>query len=713
MKSYRDKTLDRFQRQAIGAIDEGRSVLVAAPTGTGKTLIADYLVDKILAEGGRIVYTAPVKALSNQKYREYRAQHGVDAVGIVTGDVVINHDAPLRIMTTEILRNILLQQAGPTGDPEQLGQVRAVIFDELHFMDDPQRGTVWEEVLIYLPSDVHILGLSATLSNLDELAAWLSDIRGADVTVVKETQRAVPLRFRLMNVDAGLVEIPEFKTKYEAQRRDAKAGRRGGGRGRRDKYSRGRGRGRGGDEESETGFRDMVAALDPKDLPALFFIFSRKGTEACARGASKRRQGFLSREERDAVDARLDAFRTEHDGVLNDDLERMYRHGVAFHHAGLHVHLKSLVEGLYESRLLKLLFCTSTFALGINMPARAVLFEKLSKYDGEQVSPLTVRQFMQKAGRAGRRGLDDAGEVIVKMEYRDWKRSAEHIERLMAGHPEAVKSRFNLSFHSVVNLLEQHDDTEIQRLLSRSFLAWQRAGRQEALSEQIALERARARSDARREAKGPRVDDSQKRLAKLTRRLERERRWLYDQFLEKVGFLERIGYLNDREPRAGAVILRSVQIEEVLLAELVLAGLFEDLSADELFGVCCGLVTDLPPRVGVSLSLPGGITRVLDPILEIVEGEIVEQAVALAGGEPRFDPRLMALGVRWAQGEPLTDLLTYVRSGSDHAGDLVVAFRRAKDLIGQLRLVFADDPQRVKALRGVLSRVTRDEVEAI
>ncbi len=709
---YRDKKLDRFQREAIEAIDAGRSVLVAAPTGTGKTLVADYLVDKILAEGGRIVYTAPIKALSNQKFREYRAQHGAEKVGIVTGDVVINHDAPLRIMTTEILRNILLQQTGLAGEPAQLGEVRAVIFDELHFMDDPQRGTVWEEVLIYLPSDVTILGLSATLSNLDELALWLSDIHGGGVAVVKENKRAVPLRFRLMNLDSGPVEVAEFKTRYEAQKKERDGRERSRGRGKRDKFSRGRGGGRGNDTE-ETGFRDMVAALRDEDLPALFFIFSRKGTEACARAASKRRNGFLNGAEREAVDVRLDEFRGEHKGILTPDIERMLRHGIGYHHAGLHVHLKPLVEGLYEARLIKLLFCTSTFALGINMPARTVLFEKLRKYDGEQISPLTVRQFMQKAGRAGRRGLDDAGEVIVKMEYKDWRRSAEHVERLMAGQPEPVKSRFNLSFHSVVNLLEQYDDEEIQRLLSRSFLAWQRAGRQETLEQQISLEEARVRSDERRQADGPRVHDARKRLQKLTRRLERERRWLYDQFLEKVSFLEGISYLTGRELGAGARILKHVQIEEVLVAELVLAGCFEDLSPEELFGVCCGLVTDLPPKVGVALRVPRAISVVLDSILAVVEGEIVEQAMALAGGEPRFDPRLMALGVRWAEGEPLTDLLTHVRSGSDHAGDLVVAFRRAKDLIGQLRHVFAEDPARVKALRAVLRRVTRDEVEAI
>lgn len=712
MKTYRNKTLDRFQRQAIQAIDEGRSVLVAAPTGTGKTLVADYLVDKILGEGGRIVYTAPIKALSNQKFREYRAQHGEANVGIVTGDVVINHDAPLRIMTTEILRNILLQQTGPGGEPEQLGEVRAVIFDELHFMDDPQRGTVWEEVLIYLPPEVKILGLSATLSNLDELAHWLSEIHGAGVTVVKEKKRAVPLRFRLANIESGLVEIDEFKKKFDIQRRAKRSDRRANRRGKRDKFSRGRKGGR-RDDRVETSWRDLVAALEPKDLPALFFVFSRKGTEAMARGLSKRRRSFLSPAEIDQVEERLEAFREAHKSVLTPELAKMMRQGVAFHHAGLHIHLKSLVESLYEAKLVKLLFCTSTFALGINMPARTVLFDKLRKYDGEQVSPLTVRQFMQKAGRAGRRGLDDAGEVIIKMEYRDWKRSQEHIDRLMAGHPEPVKSRFNLSFHSVVNLIEKYDDDEIQLLLSRSFLAWQRSGRQEQLTEQIALEEARVRSDERRQAKGPRVADARKRLTKLTRRLERERRWLYDQFLGKIHFLERIGYLRERELRAGAMILKHVQIEEVLIAELVLSGLLEDLTPDELFGVCCGLVTDLPPKVGVSVRLPPAISRVLDPILNIVEGDIVDQALVLAGGEPRYDPRLMALGVRWAQGESLADLLTCVRSGSDHAGDLVVAFRRAKDLVGQLRHVYAEEPDRVKELRAVLRRVTRDEVEAI
>jgi superfamily II RNA helicase len=276
-----------------------------------------------------------------------------------------------------------------------------------------------------------------------------------------------------------------------------------------------------------------------------------------------------------------------------------------------------------------------------------------------------------------------------------------------------VKSRFNLSFHSVVNLLERYDDDEIQRLLSRSFLAWQRSSQQEALAEQIEVRRTQLAMEERTEESRHGTGRARKQIAKLERRLEQDRRWLYEQFLRKVSFLEGIGYLRDREVCAGGHIVQYVQIEEIFVAELVLAGVFEDLSPEDLFGVCCGLVADLPPKVTVTLRVPRPISQILDSILDVFESDIIETAMELAGGEPRYDPRVMALGVQWAHGESLADLLTHVRGNSDHAGDLVVAFRRAKDLLGQLRHVYQNEEQRLAELRAIIRAVTRDEVEAI
>ncbi len=241
---YRGFTLDRFQAEAIEHINNGRSVLVSAPTGTGKTLIADYLIEEILESGREVIYTAPVKALSNQKYRQYTRLFGEEKVGLVTGDIVINRDAPVRIMTTEILRNMLLQgppeveahltdserdqflETAPPSNTQmpEISRLAAVIIDEIHFVDDDDRGTVWEELLIYLPPEVRILGLSATLSNLDDFAGWLSSIRGEQVEVVWEYERAVPLNVSLANAEAGIVDLKTFKRGYKQFKREEKKG---------------------------------------------------------------------------------------------------------------------------------------------------------------------------------------------------------------------------------------------------------------------------------------------------------------------------------------------------------------------------------------------------------------------------------------------------------------------------------------------------------
>ncbi len=719
-ETWRGLSLDAFQRDALQAIDAGRSVLVSAPTGTGKTLIADYLVDQVLSEGGRLVYTAPVKALTNQKYREYCRQFGAEQVGLVTGDIVINRDAPLQIMTTEILRNILLQGIGPEGEQQELGELRAVILDELHFIDDPERGTVWEEVLIYLPATIRILGLSATLSNLEELAGWLSAVRGGEdnaqheVVVVREERRAVPLTFYLANREAGRLSVEA----YQKRRREASQseGGRGGRRGR----GRGRGR-RGGDrpEVGETHHTDLVQMLSGEDMPALFFVFSRKATERYAQGMVRRRTAFLTEAERQEVLRAMERFDKEHPGVLQPHHRTMYQRGIAFHHAGLHVGLKNLVETLYEQRLIKLLYCTSTFALGINMPARTVLFEALEKYNGQEIAPLTVRQFMQKAGRAGRRGLDASGQVIIKMEYAEWPRSADLVERLLSGRHEPVRSAFNLSFHSVVNLLERHSEAEIRRILERSFLAYQESHQDKPLVEAIAVEERRlqmAREDRHtpEEALREQQERYAENLRRLRRKLDRQRDRIWGRFQAKVHFLKEIGYLaKDGSFAAGARFVRNVQIQEILMAELLLAGVFEDLSPSEVYGVCTGLVNALPRQVGVRAYLPAAVEAQIKTVLEVVEGPVVQRAQELAGGEVVCDLDMMALGYLWAEGRSLEEISERIRAIMDVSGDLVGAFRRAKDLVGQVRLVFWEDEPRRKALADMIKAVTRDEVEAV
>ncbi len=726
---YRGLELDRFQEEAVEHIEQDRSVLVAAPTGTGKTLIADYLIEDILDDGGEVVYTAPVKALSNQKYREYTELRSREEVGLITGDLVINRDAPLRIMTTEILRNVLLEQGmAPGSVPEDIERTRpesdedsddspeildaptdielprlenlqAVILDEIHFLDDDHRGTVWEELLIYLPTRVRILGLSATLSNLHEFADWLSEIRETDVQVVREEERAVPLQFRLASLETGIVSIDEYEEAYSAwQRRGS------------------------GDDGPMTKHVDVFEMMPKENFPALFFVFSRSMVEKLAFGLSRSRIAgqFHDMSDQEAIDEQLEAFEEEHPDVLTPKLRSMYLKGIAAHHAGLHVALKALVERLYEEKLLNVVYCTSTFALGINMPARTVVFDGLTKYNGTEFAPLTIREFMQMGGRAGRRGIDPVGEIVVRQDFKYYDEVRGLLSKLLSGESEPVTSSFNLSFHSVVNLLDNHSEERIRHLLERSFRAYQSdhvAGdlREELEEMEQDLEEARESNEAPSPSELVELRRKRRRVASLRREVaEEERPRLWEEFQRKVSFLQTHGYIDDDLGlNASARILRHIKFEEIFLTELVVEGVLENREMDELFGILCGLVHSLPRKANVRKPDDDKWWGIFGEVNDIYESRVVQDAEELTGHEPTYTPEMMPLGERWANGESLQKILRLIDNPTDLSGGLVGAFRRAKDLVGQLREVHRDDRHKRRDLAGLIRRVSRDEVQVL
>lgn len=694
---YRDLPLDRFQEEAIEHLHKGSSVLVSAPTGTGKTIIADWIVEEALRLGKDVVYTAPVKALSNQKFRDYTRLHGEAKVGLVTGDLVIRRDAPCRVMTTEILRNMLL-----AGD--QLGNLHAVILDEIHFLDDRERGTTWEEVLIYLPSSVQVVGLSATLSNLNELAAWLRHVRNGPVHVVEEHNRAVPLTFRYGSVDSGLVLPKDYDRVY--QRKKGRIGAeeppsRKRGRGRRDGQRAGR-------PAQRTRHVDLFEMVEDKGLlPYLYFAFSRKDTESYARALARHvRSSLLDADDQERMDARLALAARDLGPALDTDLRQLYARGIAFHHAGLHVQLKALVEEMYEAKLIRVLYCTSTFALGINMPARTVVFDGLKKWDGRQLSALTTRQFMQKAGRAGRRGMDEEGHVVIRLDLEQYEELRPLLERYQKGAYEPVRSSFNLSWNSVVNLLARHDEQHIREIVGKSFLSWH-LGKEARKS----LDRAKHLEQQEETESGAR---SQKEVRRLRRRAARAEDRVWDEFQIKVAFLRDVGYLDENDGfNAGAKVLQHLQISEIPVTELVLSGLLEDLDPPTLFGVLCALTNELPRAASRNFWLQREEKRLARDIEVIVTSSIVSHAAEIAGAPWTFDPDLLPLGRAWAEGKSLQDLLLMVQSTTDISGDLITGFRRAKDLLGQLKEVYAEIPGRSEGLRELIRKVSRDEVEVV
>lgn len=487
--------LDRFQTQAADAISNGRSVLVSAPTGAGKTVVAEYAVADALDRGQRAFYTTPIKALSNQKFGELRARYGPGQAGLLTGDNAIDGDAPVVVMTTEVLRNMIY-----AGRP--LDDLGVVVLDEVHYLQNSFRGPVWEEVIVHLPEHVQLVCLSATVSNADDIGDWLTTVRGP-TTVVVEHQRPVRLtntylvgdkagggRLRMIDtlVDSG--PNPEG-AKFDVDR-DRGSGR-----------HRGRQRGGGGRRRWFTPNRlEVLDVLADRDLlPAIVFIFSRAACDDAVKTCLDAGVRLTTREER----RRIRAIADRHLQSLGDaDLQALggqrwmagLEAGVASHHAGHVPPFKEAVEACFAEGLVKVVFATETLALGINMPARSVVIERMTKFNGESREFLTPAEYTQLTGRAGRRGIDDHGTAVVL-----WSPfvSFSQIAGLAGSRSFVLRSAFRPTYNMAVNLIRRHDRESARRLLNQSLAQYQ-ADRAVVVSERRLAKRQAALRDLRDEA---------------------------------------------------------------------------------------------------------------------------------------------------------------------------------------------------------------------
>ncbi|MCB9372660.1 MAG: DEAD/DEAH box helicase [Microthrixaceae bacterium] len=475
--------LDPFQREAIDAIDAGRSVLVAAPTGSGKTVVAEHAVATALArgDGSRAFYTTPIKALSNQKYHDLVRRHGADQVGLLTGDNAVNGDAPVVVMTTEVLRN-MVYAASPA-----LDRLRFVVLDEVHYLQDAYRGPVWEEVMIHLPPEVRLVCLSATVSNAHELADWIGTIRGPTATVI-EHERPVELANLFLVGDketSSLSLLPTLvdgRPNPEGDRFDAEQPRHG--------PRRGRPRRR---WFTPRRLEVVDELLSREMLPAIYFIFSRNACDDAAAHLLDAGVALTTADERARigriVDQRLAALGADDLAVLGEPRFRAgLEAGVAPHHAGMVPPFKEAVEACFVEGLVKVVFATETLALGINMPARTVVIEKLSKFTGDHHELLTPGQYTQITGRAGRRGIDPIGHAVVL-----WSPfvSFGQVAGLAASRTFELSSAFRPTYNMAANLVRRYPPDEAHHLLNRSFAQY-RADRD--------VVRLEARLDARRAA---------------------------------------------------------------------------------------------------------------------------------------------------------------------------------------------------------------------
>ncbi|MCA9407255.1 MAG: DEAD/DEAH box helicase, partial [Candidatus Omnitrophica bacterium] len=427
---------DPFQQKAIDHINDGFSVIVSAPTGAGKTAIAEHVIRRCLERREKVIYTSPIKALSNQKYRDFSEDYP-EQVGILTGDVSINQNAPTLIMTTEIFRNKILDEQSTLKD------YTWIIFDEIHYLDDLERGSVWEESLIFLPDHMNILGLSATIPNLDQLAQWLQTIHHRPIKVVKEDNRPVPLHFFFQC--QGQIYDNFKKLKYEGFRTI-------------DWYNHDARRVPKSVSVKPNRPTDLIKHLKTQEaLPCIFFTFSRIRTEYLA--GEMKIFDLLTPDEKVKIKNLFQQLCHRFE-ILHEpstyDIMPLVEKGIAYHHAGMLPTLKEVIEQLFTTRLIKAIFTTETFALGINMPARTVVFDELRKIYGDGFRALKTRDFYQMAGRAGRRGIDAEGFVFCRID--PLMVEAEDVARMLHGEPERVSSRFNASYATILHLYQRHKE---------------------------------------------------------------------------------------------------------------------------------------------------------------------------------------------------------------------------------------------------------------
>lgn len=659
---------DAFQVAAIDAVDAGTSVLVSAPTGSGKTLVAEYAVHRARAAGEKAFYTTPLKALSNQKFADLCAVHGEDAVGLLTGDASIRPSAPVVVMTTEVLRNMLLM-ASP-----QLRGLGVVVLDEVHFLQDPYRGGVWEEVLILTPPEVTFVCLSATVANARVLGEWLASVRGA-IEVVIERRRPIDLHHHVTlerrNDDAPvLVDLLDGQSlsadgrKVDTTMRTTRRTRPGA------PGTQWRGRRSTAPSPIRTPRRTEVIDLLERHelLPCIYFIFSRAACEDAVRQCVRDGVRLADRSTRRRIRAIAEDATAD---LGDDDLEALGWHewlealeaGVAAHHAGLVPSMKLAVERCFIEGLLGAVFATETLSLGINMPARTVVIERFSKYGGAGRAALTSGEYAQLTGRAGRRGLDDEGHAVVVFSP---ETELADVARVALAPPPDLHSSFRPTYNLTANLVGQFDRATALDVLARSY--------------------AQFEADRR---SGP------------------ARRPITETLARRLGVLEELGYVDGWSLTDAGRVLRGVYHEaDLLVAQAIVDGVLDGLEPALVAGALSAFVFE-PRRA--RRGGPGGPARARTAVratandrlgqrrreaLEATMAVLAAQSARLGGLEEvhlvahtrRPEPQAGPAVAAWARGATLSDALAVVArdAGEVAPGDFVRIVRQVADLCEQV-----------------------------
>lgn len=737
--------LDDFQKEACEYINEGKSVVVCAPTGAGKTVIAEHAVHKALQNGHRVFYTTPLKALSNQKFGDFSSKYGINNVGLLTGDTSINRDAQIVVMTTEVFRN-MLYGTNFGSVTENLKDVKYIVLDEVHYMNDEQRGTVWEESIIYCPTTVQIIALSATVANADQLTDWINTVHSR-TELVNTDFRPVPLRFYYFDSSQPNTILPlltpsgQLNSKIRPEKRVFHN---------RDKK-----------KPQRNIVKDVVRNLHEKDmLPAIYFTFSRKKCdeqmEKCASLV------LVTPKEQKEIKAIVDEYLAENEYLAKNKHIEYILNGVASHHAGLLPGWKVLVEKLFQKGLIKVVFATETLAAGINMPARSTVISSISKRTDSGHRTLTASEFLQMSGRAGRRGMDEVGYVtVVGTQFQ----SPEEVAELVLSDANPLESRFAPSYSMVLNLLQRFTLEEAKELILKSFGYFSSSSRLAPLIKQkdenqkiidnisgfvchhkltnqdvldynklreIYVENRRVFKTIQKQERsknrplspeavefGRKTKDMLYKMhdyacdtcklfrkhtkeievldryivkqKNLEKNIEKERDIFWNKFLSHRGVLTEFNYLKDDYPTEKGVMASQIRAEnELFLAEIVQSGVLENLNPGELASVICAITTeDLRAEMYCQTPISQTVRKTLNSIKNIkrsIEKVQREQGIETAMYINSYYSSMIEM---WTNGAEWETIIEQVEMGE---GDIVRIFKRTIDVLRQL-CVIANIPE--------------------
>ncbi|MBP3821048.1 DEAD/DEAH box helicase [bacterium] len=753
--------LDDFQKEACEIIDNGESVVVCAPTGAGKTVIAQHAVHNALKENVRIFYTTPLKALSNQKFYDFCEEYGQDKVGLLTGDTTINRNAQIVIMTTEVFRNMLYgTNFGAVAD--NLKNVRYVVLDEVHYMNDEQRGTVWEESIIYCPTNIQIIALSATVANCQELTDWINTVH-SKTKLVNTDFRPVPLKFYYFDSSQPYKLLPLFTPSGQLNNKIKPE---------RPQWSKGK-----RDKNKKSYVRQIISNLAQQDmLPAIYFTFSRKKCDEQMEKCSGLE--LNTRKEQEEIKEFIDEFISQNPHLYgNKNIEYLVQ-GVASHHAGLLPAWKNLVEKLFQKGLIKVVFATETLAAGINMPARSTIISSVSKRTDSGHRMLTANEFLQMSGRAGRRGMDEVGYVtVVGTSFQ----SPEEVAELVLSNSNPLESKFSPSYSMVLNLLQRFSLDESKELILKSFgyyssdyrfkpllaqieefdkqieerkfvcpnkltdedikefdkirfiyvqnrktfkkIKQQEKSKHRGLSAEILAFGEQNKKDLQKmqsflcnqcnmykkhsKALEVRARYESKRK-KLEKEIEKQKDIYWNKFLAHRAVLEEYGYLSNNYPTEKGKITSQLRTEnELYLCEIIHSGLLENLTPAQLSAIICAITTEdiriEVPYVPFSEEVRKTLNKIRNIKRKIEKVQNCHDIDTPLYINPYFSS-MIELWVEGAEWETVTETMDIGE------GDIVRAFKRVVDVLRQLTVIDNIPEALVFTAREAIEKIMREPV---